>query len=193
MPTNKMLRGLLAIVYLTGSLASAAVANAAPGGPTVPDAWARATPPGVTTGAVYLTIMGGGETDRLIGVRTDASEAAELHTETNTGGVLTMKKLPALAVPAGAAVTLSPGHDHLMLIGLKGPLRPGEKIGVTLTFEHAGDVAIEVPVRDARTSRAEPRHEHSMPTHESSPDAPPTKSMHGTTAELHESSETSKR
>ena len=175
MSTNKMLRGLLAVVYLTGGLASAAVADAATGGPTVPDAWARATPPGVTTGAVYLTIMGGDETDRLIGVRTDAAEAAELHTETSTGGVLTMKKLAALSVPAGAVVALAPGHEHLMLMGLKGPLRPGERIEVTLTFEHAGDMAIEVPVRDARTSSAEPRHEHSMPTHESRSEAPPAK------------------
>jgi periplasmic copper chaperone A len=193
MRKTKMFRGALAAICLTVGLASSRAALAASGGPAVHDAWARATPPGVTTGAVYLKIVGGDENDRLIRVRTEAAEAAEVHTEVSAGGVVTMKKLETLPVPAGAVITLAPGHDHLMLMGLKEPLRPGEKIDVTLTFEHAGDVAVEVPVRDARTSSREAPHEHSMPTHEGSAAAQPSKSMHGATEGPPASAETSKR
>ena len=150
------------------ALAAVTVAGtaAAADRPAVIDAWARATPPGVTTGAVYLTVSGGSEPDRLIGARTDAAAAAELHTELSENGVLTMKKLDALSIPAGVRVTLAPGHDHLMLMGLKGPLKPGDTIHLTLTFERAGEVAVTVPVRDARTS-AHAAHDHpSMPTGE---------------------------
>lgn len=144
-------------------LAAAAASLSAGEPPTVHDAWARATPPGVDTGAVYLTVVGGTEPDRLIGARTSAAAMAQLHTEKRTAGVVTMKKLDALAVPAGAHVDLAPGGSHVMLLGLKGPLKPGQTIGLTLLFEHAGNIEVSVPVRDARSSVPEAHHGHSEP------------------------------
>ncbi len=148
---------------LVASLMLGMAAAVAAEPPAVHEAWARATPPGVTTGAVYLTLVGGTEADRIIGVRTDAAATAQLHTETSEGGLLTMKKLDALAIPAKTRVELAPGHEHVMLMGLRGPLKPGDTIRLTLTFERAGDVAIEVPVRDARGASAVMHHEHAMP------------------------------
>lgn len=165
-PGNNDLYAVDRRFWLALAAVTVAATAAAADRPAVLDAWARATPPGVTTGAVYLTVSGGSEPDRLIGARTDAAAAAELHTELNENGVLTMKKLDALPIPAGGRVALAPGHDHLMLMALKGPLKPGDTIHVTLTFEHAGDVAVAVPVRDARTSAHAAHDGHSMPAGE---------------------------
>src|SRR5215469_5721888 len=103
-------------------------------------AWARATPGAATTGAVYLTLYNTGTApDALTAVSTPTAEKAELHLTKVANGVMEMRPLPALSIAPGQRITLDPASGyHIMLIGLKAPLKEGDHIPLTLTFQHAG-------------------------------------------------------
>jgi copper(I)-binding protein len=124
---------------------------------TITAAWARATPPGVTTGAAYLTVTNGGAADRLLGASSPAARQVLLHAEMQEHGMQHMRPLESVEVPAHGNVELAPGHMHLMLVDIAAPLKPDATIKVTLHFEKAGDLTIDVPVRDGRV---EPEHPH---------------------------------
>jgi len=150
----------------------------AAGGIAVAGAWARTSPAVATAGAVYLQIANeGDEDDALVGVAVDPAVAdrAELHEtvaaddamgddgamdgmddETATtgegghggGGMMQMRRVDEIPVPAGQAVALEPGGYHIMLLDLAAPLEVGSTIEVTLTFQRAGDLVVEAEVRD---------------------------------------------
>lgn len=124
---------------------------------TIAGAWARATPPGVTTAAAYLIVTNDGATDRLLGASSTAARQVVLHTQVEEHGMQHMRQLESLEVPAHGSVELAPGHTHLMLVDIVAPLTPDAAIQVTLRFEKAGDVTVDVPVRDGRL---EPEHRH---------------------------------
>lgn len=126
----------------------------------VVDAWARATPPGVENGAVYCKILNHGGADRLVGARSSAARAVEIHESLAQNGVVEMRRVDALPVGAGASVELAPGGTHVMLVGLAAPLAAGATIQLTLAFATAGEVTVEVPVVDARAPPAAHEHEH---------------------------------
>jgi copper(I)-binding protein len=109
--------------------------------------WARATPPVAQTGAAYLTLHNDGdEVDRLLSVEAPVSESVELHAHTMENGVMRMRQVPSVELPAGARVSLEPGGLHLMLIGLEAPLNDGNSFPATLTFERAGSVVVQIKV-----------------------------------------------
>lgn len=140
-----MTRTLLLTVTL---LCAGCAADPAPPAITVTDAWARATAPGQSTGAVYLTITNRGGADRLVAVDS-AGGSAMLHHNAQEQGVARMRTLAELAIPAGSSVTLAPGGTHIMLGGLAAPLVAGQSLPLTLRFAAAGprrvDVAVVVP------------------------------------------------
>lgn len=109
--------------------------------------WARAT---VTqTGGAYLTIDNGGQPDKLIGVQTEVAQKAELHRHIMEGNVMKMVPVPGgIALPAGKT-TLQPGGYHIMLLGMKGPLKEGTTFPLKLTFEKAGTIEVTVTVAKA--------------------------------------------
>jgi periplasmic copper chaperone A len=113
---------------------------------TITNAWARATPGGAQTAAAYVTVQSAAG-DRLTGVATPAAQKAELHLMTMDNGVMKMRPVDAIDLPAGKAVSLKPGGYHIMLTGLAKPLQEGQTFPVTLTFAKAGardvDVAVE--------------------------------------------------
>ncbi len=113
--------------------------------------WARATPKGAKVAGAYVTIANGGSKDDvLLGGRFDVADRAEVHDMTMTDGVMRMRHLEqGLEIPAGGSVELRPGGLHLMLMGLKKPLLPGDAIKGVLTFRDAGDVAVTLPVEPA--------------------------------------------
>jgi copper(I)-binding protein len=117
----------------------------------VEEAWARATPPGARTGAIYLTLVNDGETDSLVAAATDAADRAELHTHVHENGMMAMRQVETIEVPAGGQARLKPHGDHVMLFGLRGPLVAGEVLRLTLQFEVGEPQTIEVPVRDGRS------------------------------------------
>src|SRR6201999_491380 len=86
---------------------------------TVHEAWARASAGPATTGAAYVTLMGGSRPDQLIGASTPVAANAEVHETINDNGVMKMRPLPGLAIPAGGTVTFTPGGTHIMMTGLK--------------------------------------------------------------------------
>ncbi len=109
--------------------------------------WARALPPNAPTGAVYFVIHNTGQTeDRLIGAATPRAAEAGLHTNVQLGEVIKMQHLDSIGIPAGAEVKFAPGGNHLMLFGLKQPLVAGERFPLTLQFEKAGKVEVEVAI-----------------------------------------------
>jgi copper(I)-binding protein len=103
------------------------------------DAWGRATPGAAKSGAVYLTITNNGSTtDTLQSVSTPAAAKASVHEITMKNGVMEMRPVTALTIPPGKSVILAPSSYHLMLEGLKAPLKEGQSIPLTLTFALAG-------------------------------------------------------
>jgi periplasmic copper chaperone A len=110
-------------------------------------AWARATPPGAKTGAVYLTLMNkGGADDRLIGVTTPVASMAGLHVDIMDNGVMKMRPIEALDLKAGGDAVLKPGGMHIMLMGLKRPLKQGGHFPLTLQFAHAPPLTVRVEI-----------------------------------------------
>lgn len=114
------------------------------------NAWARATPPGATIAAGYLTLMNRGpQADRLIGAESTAAQRIELHgTRMDERGMVQMRPFETgIELPVNEAVHLEPGAAHLMLIGLRQPFVEGARIPVTLRFEKAPARAIELAVQ----------------------------------------------
>lgn len=126
----------------------AGAASAQTGSVEVKNAWARATPGKAEIGAAYLTIQAA-TPDRLIAVSTPVADKAEPHEMTMQGGVMKMRSLATIDLPAGQAVVLKPGATHIMLVGLKQPLRVGESFPLTLEFEKAGRREVNIVVEKA--------------------------------------------
>lgn len=139
-----MSRSLLAFT-LAVVLASAAVAQTTT--IEIVHPFARATAATAKTGAVYLTIVNrGARDDRLIAASSPVAERSGAHVTTDDNGVMRMRPVPSVEIKAGGRVEFQPGGMHVMLIGLKAPLRVGQAFPLTLTFEKAGAVAVTVVV-----------------------------------------------
>jgi periplasmic copper chaperone A len=149
--TTSPLRLLTALLLLAPALGFAAPLV------TITGAWARATPPGVTTAAAYLTVTNDGGADRLLGASSPTARQVLLHSEVEEHGMHHMQQLEGVEVPAHGNVELAPGQMHLMLVDIAAPLTPDTMIKVTLHFEKAGDLTVDVPVRDGRLP---PEHHH---------------------------------
>ena len=105
----------------------------------VQHAWSRPAMAG-HTGVVYLSITDHGAPDRLTGVSCPDAAKAELHESSDDHGVMKMRPVASLPVQPGETVALQPGGYHIMLVGLKRALNPGDSVPVTLTFAKAGQV-----------------------------------------------------
>lgn len=101
-------------------------------------------------GAAYLIIDNrGSKADKLIAASSPASASVELHTMQMDGNIMRMREVPTIELQPGTKLTMKPGDGyHLMLIGLKQPLKAGDKFPLTLTFERAGKVDVSVSVGD---------------------------------------------
>ena len=116
----------------------------------VKNAWIRTPPPGAPTAAGYAAITNHGiASDRLTGAYSSAAASVGLHEMQKQGGVMRMRPVAGgLAIGASATVALAPDGRHLMLTGLKRPLKAGEHVRIVLQFQRAGDVAADFVVRD---------------------------------------------
>jgi periplasmic copper chaperone A len=159
-----MSRKLLAVAASL-LLAGAAAAQTGPAGVgqvEVKDAWARASPGKAETGAAYLTIVSP-VADRVTAVSTPVAQKAELHTMSMEGGVMQMRPLDGIDLPAGQKVTLKPGAMHIMLLGLVKPLQVGQSFPLTLSFEKAGAREVTVAVEKAGAMGPQGRDMGNMP------------------------------
>ncbi|MEX0303014.1 MAG: copper chaperone PCu(A)C [Leisingera sp.] len=130
----------------------------------VHDPYARVSSPTAKAGAAFMEIMNHtGEDDRLIDVRSDAAARVQLHThQEDANGVMKMMHVEeGFAVPAGATHMLKRGGDHVMFMGLSQALHHGDVVKVTLVFEKAGEVEIEVPVDLERKAEGHGDMDHS--------------------------------
>ena len=132
-------------LVLVASLVVASAALAQTNQLEVSNAWARATPGKAENGAAYLTIQSP-TPDRLLTVSSPVARKAELHTMSMEGMVMKMRPLAGVDIPAGQPVTLKPGGQHVMLLGLDAPLREGQTFPLTLTFEKAGTRTVTVAI-----------------------------------------------
>src|SRR3954453_16160702 len=115
----------------------------------ITQAWSRATPGGAKIAGGYLTIENkGAAPDRLMGGSGDVAAKVEVHEMATKDGVMTMRPLDkGLAIEPGKTVKLAPGGYHLMMMDLKGQLKQGDKVPVTLEFEKAGKVTLSLDVQ----------------------------------------------
>jgi len=134
------------LLAFAASLVLVGAALAQTGQVEVSNAWARATPGKAENGAAYLTILSP-TTDRLVSVSSPVAKKAELHTMSMAGMVMQMRPLAGLDIPAGRPVTLKPGGEHMMLLGLDRPLQEGESFPLTLNFERAGPLSVTAVVQ----------------------------------------------
>ncbi|PTM51143.1 DUF1775 domain-containing protein [Phreatobacter oligotrophus] len=147
------------------------VAAAAPAPATVQhgalrigQAWTRATPGGARVAGGYLTVTNTGTTpDRLVGGAAAFAERVEIHEMATQNGVMTMRPITGgLAIAPGQTVELKPGGLHVMFMGLNRPLAEGQSVTVTLEFETAGKIDINLAVGGlgARSAPAGEHHHH---------------------------------
>jgi copper(I)-binding protein len=116
--------------------------------------WARATIGQVKTGAVYLTVINHGAAgDRLLALSTPVAAKAQLHSNIVDAGVMKMRPVEAIDIEAKGSTALEPGGVHVMLMGVRNPLEEGDVFPMTLTFETAGSVDVEVHVQGIAAMR----------------------------------------
>jgi len=132
---------------------------------TIGHPWSRATPGGAKIGGGYLTITNKGSApDRLVGATAAAvSDHVEIHEMSTKDGVMTMRPQPnGVTIEPGKTVAFAPGGYHLMLMGLKAPLKEGDRVKAVLTFEKAGPVEVTINVEGMGAQHPAPGEDHSQ-------------------------------
>ena len=110
--------------------------------------WSREMPPVAPTAAVYFVVHNNGDqADRLLRLDTPVAGKAELHEHVHADGVMKMQQVPAVEIPAGGEVRFEPMGYHVMLFDVKQQAKAGERFPLTLTFEKAGVVELDVAVQ----------------------------------------------
>ena len=114
---------------------------------TITNPWTRATPPGADTGGVYLVIKNkGDQAETLVSASSAVAGKVTFHSMSMSGNVMKMRAVDVLVIPAHGELQLAPSGFHLMLEGLKQPLKLKDEILVNLHFKDAGDVAVKAVV-----------------------------------------------
>lgn len=115
--------------------------------------WSRATPAGATTAAVYMMLHNKGDKpDRLIGAETDIAATAQIHLMNMDNGIMTMRQVDGVDIPPAGSAEMAPHGLHIMLTGLKKPLAEYDTFDMTLIFQQAGRVTVEVEVEEMGAS-----------------------------------------
>ena len=155
----RSLRFLLIALIGAGCAVPADEAQAQP--VTVKDAWVRATAPGQKVAGAYMELVS--RTDMaLTAVASPVAASAELHSNSMEEGVMRMRPVARIELPAGKPVKLAPGGLHIMLVDIKLPLKPGDKVPLTLTVQRAdfssrSVFSVQAEVRPAAAGSA---HQH---------------------------------
>ena len=122
----------------------------------------RAAPVAGGNGAAFFVLTNHGDADRLIAAESDVSKTVELHTHVKDGDVYRMRKVDGITIPMHGTAELKPGGDHVMFMGLNAVLKEGSVVPLTLVFEKAGKIKIDVPVQaaGAMAPPTDKTHEH---------------------------------
>ena len=115
----------------------------------------RLAPPGAAATGAFMRIENAGAADRqLVKAESPAAKTVELHTHINEGGMMKMRAVPFIAIKAGGQTELKPGSYHVMLIGLTQPLKDGDPVAITLTFDDGSQQRISAPARPIHAEAA---------------------------------------
>lgn len=132
---------IVALVLLT------AACGAADGAPAITVSAARVPEPAGPVGAGYMTVVNNSDgDDRLLTVETDVASSAEIHASTLDDGVMSMRQVDGVDVPAASEVRLEPGSAHVMLFDVDPDLAVGDMVTLMLTFERSGERTVEAEV-----------------------------------------------
>lgn len=150
-----MLRKTLSALFCSALLACPALAQEYHVGELYIDhPWARALPPVAPAGAAYLRIENRGDlSEKLVAAHTPVARKVEVHENIHADGLMKMQKIEELSITPGASVTFEPGGYHFMMFGLKQPLLAGERFPLTLVFENAGSIEMEVTIKEEPAER----------------------------------------
>jgi copper(I)-binding protein len=158
-------------------LLGAAALPAQAGDVTAVKAWARATSPDNRIGIAFVTLGNAGSTaDSLIAAETPLAGKVEFHSHVHMDGLMKMRQQASVDLAPGQTVVFSPGGLHLMLLDLKGQLKPGQTFPVTLSFAKAGAIAVTVTVEGAGAMDQSQHMDHSR--HDEHMKDPAYKAMH---------------
>ncbi len=139
-------------------------------GVTVQDAWVRAMPPGARTSAAFLTLHNGDDRPHaLVGAASDVARLVELHTHLHDHGVMRMRPVARIAIPAHGSVRLQPGGYHIMLIDLRHPIRAGDSVALTLRLEDGSTLAVQAEARGPRRGAMPAMPHHPPPAGQGQP------------------------
>ncbi|MEO8508071.1 MAG: copper chaperone PCu(A)C [Betaproteobacteria bacterium] len=151
MSSKLSLLGLLLALVAAPSLAQVSVT----------DAWVRGTVPGQKATGAFMQLKSSADTT-LVSAASPAAKVVEIHEMAMDGGVMRMRAIDKLALPAGKAVDLKPGGYHVMLMDLGAQLKVGDSVPVTLTFAdkdgRKSTQEVKVPVRALTAPAAMPKH-----------------------------------
>lgn len=153
------MKTLLSCLFLLAFSASAVAAGQS--GIRIDNARLPEMPPAARTVAIYLDIVNSGDADRLLSAQADETASqTELHATLFEGDMMRMRKIEAVDLQAGVTTALKPGGLHIMLIEIKKPLQVGQSVPLTLRFEKAGTVQLNVPVikREAASAASHAGH-----------------------------------
>jgi len=151
----RTLGGACAALCLSANLYAGSAADAV----QADGAYARAVPPGQSNSAAFITLINPSDADHaLVSAESNAAKAAELHSHTMEEGMMKMRQVEKIDLPAGEKVKLEPGGLHLMLIGLERQLSPGEEIDMTLVFEDGSRRTLTAPVKKVQDTMQHHRH-----------------------------------
>lgn len=154
----------LALGTLTSFLSVAAMATQAEH-IEVSEPYAREVPPGAPASASFMTLTNNSDQDiKILQADSEVSKVVELHTHTNDNGVMRMRKIPNITVPANGQAVLKPGGLHIMLIGPHKPLKTGQTVNVDLIFEDGSHKSVSMPVKSLKGMKM-PMHHENMHNH----------------------------
>ena len=134
------MKRLLPLLAAAAIAAPAAAHQIAAGALNIVHPWSRPAAVGMNA-VIYVKITNAGsKPDALIAVETPAAQRVEMHESSTAGGVMKMRKLASVAIPAHGTAAFAPGGNHLMLVKLKTPLVAGQTVPATFVFQRAGRV-----------------------------------------------------
>lgn len=114
----------------------------------IDNAYARAVPPGQPNSASFMTLTNHSDSDHaIVAALSSVSSIVQLHTHTNDGGMMKMRQIEKIVIPAGKTIELKPGGLHIMLMNLQKKLVPNENVTVTLLFADGSSSIIIAPIR----------------------------------------------
>lgn len=132
---------ILAFIPLLATAAEVEISNA----------WLKESIPGSDNGAGYFTISNTGTTDiTVVGAKTNASRAVEVHQHILRDGMMRMRRVPELNIEAGKTIVFQPGGYHLMLFGVKNTFKPGDQVEFELHFSDGDSVSFDAEVKTIR-------------------------------------------